>query len=218
MALQPIELISFNLCPFVQRSVITLKKKDIDFKVTYIDLDNKPDWFLDISPLGKVPVVRYGDEILFESAVINEFLDEITVEPLMPTEPLAKARDRGWIEFASQLISDQHLFSVANDDDTLQSQREALLSKLQRLEAKIPEVGYFNGDRFSLVDSALAPLFTRFNIIEHRFGENLLDNFPRLKELGKRYLSLDFVEKSVISDFESVYVDYLKAKNSRLAA
>ena len=67
-----IELISFDLCPFVQRSVITLLEKDIPFKRTNIDLANKPDWFLQISPLGKVPVLKIDGNILFESAVINE--------------------------------------------------------------------------------------------------------------------------------------------------
>ncbi len=79
---QPIELISFNLCPFVQRSVITLNKKGIDYKITYIDLADKPDWFLALSPLGKVPVLKHGDEVLFESAVINEYLDEITPQQI----------------------------------------------------------------------------------------------------------------------------------------
>lgn len=71
MSLPAIELISFKTCPFVQRSVITLKEKGIDFKTTYIDLAEKPAWFLAISPLGKVPVLKIGDEVLFESAVIN---------------------------------------------------------------------------------------------------------------------------------------------------
>ena len=112
---KPIELISFNLCPFVQRSVITLLKKGVDFKITYIDLADKPDWFLKISPLGKVPVLRYGDEVLFESAVINEFLDEITPGSLLPSLPLEKAKQRAWVEFSSGALVDQYLMSVAKN-------------------------------------------------------------------------------------------------------
>ena len=67
------QLISFVLCPYVQRSVITLKEKQVPFTITYIDLQNPPDWFLAISPMGKVPVLRMAqDQVLFESAVINE--------------------------------------------------------------------------------------------------------------------------------------------------
>ena len=92
-----LHLISFKTCPFVQRAVITLKHKTIDFDITYIDLADPPDWFLEISPLGKVPVLKVDDEILFESAVINEYLDEITGGELQPKEPLARAKNRAWI-------------------------------------------------------------------------------------------------------------------------
>jgi len=73
-----IELISFKTCPFVQRAAITLGYKKVEHEVTYIDLADPPDWFLDISPLAKVPILKVDGEILFESAVINEYLDDIT--------------------------------------------------------------------------------------------------------------------------------------------
>ena len=69
-------LISFDICPFVQRSVITLEEKGVKYNIKYIELENKPDWFLAISPFGKVPVLQVNDKVLFESAVINEYLDE----------------------------------------------------------------------------------------------------------------------------------------------
>ena len=218
MPFQPIELISFNLCPFVQRSVITLLKKGIDFKITYIDLANLPEWFLEISPLAKVPVVRYGDEVLFESAVINEFLDEITPESIMPNEPLDKAKDRAWIEYSSQLIVDQYLLSIADNSADFEKHRESLISKLQRLEETIGDNGFFNGDRFSLVDTALAPVFTRFDIMARLFGKDLVSSFPKLSALSQRLLDLEFVQKSVVDNFEEIYIKYLKTNNSFLAA
>jgi glutathione S-transferase len=217
MSLQPIELISFNLCPFVQRSVITLLKKDIDFKITYIDLADPPEWFLDISPLAKVPVVRYGDEVLFESAVINEFLDEITPESIMPTEPLNKAKDRAWIEYSSQLIVDQYLMSIADNSADFEKHCESLIGKLQRLEDTIDGKGFFNGDSFSLVDTALAPVFTRFDIFARLFNKDLVSSFPKLNALSQRLLDLEFVQKSVVDNFEEIYFKYLKNKNSFLA-
>ncbi len=78
------QLISFVLCPFVQRSVITLKEKQVPFDITYVDLQNLPDWFNAISPMGKVPVLRVDEKrVLFESAVINEYLDETNPPPLV---------------------------------------------------------------------------------------------------------------------------------------
>ena len=218
MSLQPIELISFNLCPFVQRSVITLLKKDIDFKITYIDLANPPEWFLEISPLAKVPVVRYGDDVLFESAVINEFLDEITPDSIMPIAALDKAKDRAWIEFSSQLIVDQYLMSVADNSADFEKHRESLITKLQRLEDIIKDNGFFNGGSFSLVDAALAPVLTRLEIFARLFNKDLVSSLPKLSALSQRMLDLEFVQKSVVDNFEEIYIDYLKTNRSFLVS
>ncbi|MDX1655109.1 MAG: glutathione S-transferase N-terminal domain-containing protein, partial [Candidatus Competibacteraceae bacterium] len=69
-----LQLVSFDLCPFVQRSVIALKEKGAQFEIAYIDLKDPPEWFKKLSPLGKVPLLRVGEEVLFESAAINEYL------------------------------------------------------------------------------------------------------------------------------------------------
>lgn len=213
-----IELISFNLCPFVQRSVITLLQKNIDFTITYIDLADKPDWFLAISPLGKVPVVRYNDEVLFESAIINEFLDEVTPQSLMPSDPLAKAKDRAWIEYSSQVLMDQYRLSIATNKEDLQERTTVLDAKLARLETVVANEGYFNSGDLSLVDTALAPLFTRFDAIEQLFNQHYLSSYPKLSALSKRLLALDSVKQSVIADFTSVYHEYSRQQGSALAA
>ena len=111
-----IELISFKTCPYVQRAVITLKHKQIDFDITYVDLDDPPDWFLELSPLKKVPVLKVDGEVLFESAVINEYLDEITGGELQPKDPLARAKNRAWIEFASNMIGNLYRMKMSKDE------------------------------------------------------------------------------------------------------
>src|SRR3989339_1381952 len=97
-------LISFELCPYVQRSVILLLEKQVDFDITYIDLAHKPDWFLALSPLGKVPVLEVEGRAIFESAVIAEYLDEVYPPSIHPKDPLDKAVNRAWIEFVSSLF------------------------------------------------------------------------------------------------------------------
>jgi len=82
--MRKLTLISHVLCPYVQRAVIALKEKGVDYERIDIDLANKPDWFLKISPLGKVPVLKVGDEVIFESAVIAEFLEDTVAPPLHP--------------------------------------------------------------------------------------------------------------------------------------
>ncbi len=214
MSQNTIELISFDLCPFVQRSVITLKKKKIDFNITYIDLADKPDWFLKISPLGKVPVLRYGDEVIFESAIINEFLDEITGDSLMPSEPLKKAKQRGWIEYTSQVLIDQYLVSTANNAADFEKHAANLKQKLARLEEEVSDQSFFINDTFSLIDSAIAPLFTRMDILAKQFNQQFLQGFPKLLALSKNLVEKEYVSGSVISNFEDVYVNYLKTNNA----
>ena len=102
-----LELVSFAICPYVQRAVITLKEKGVAFDITYIELDNPPAWFKEDSPLGKVPLLKVDGEVLFESAIITEYLDEVYPPTLHPGDPLLRAKHRGWIEFGSNLLVDQ---------------------------------------------------------------------------------------------------------------
>ena len=117
---QRLRLISHKLCPYVQRAAIIAAEKRIDFERVDIDLANKPDWFLAISPTGKVPVLEVTDadgeeDILFESAVIAEYLDEISGNPLLPNDPLRRARERAWVEYASATLGDVSRLYSATD-------------------------------------------------------------------------------------------------------
>ena len=113
-----LKLISHKLCPYVQRAVIALTEKGVPFERIDIDLDNKPDWFLKISPLGKTPVLVVGSTAIFESAVILEYLEETQPKPLHPADPLARAEHRGWIEFSSAVLGDIWGLEVATDEAT----------------------------------------------------------------------------------------------------
>ena len=79
--------------------MILLRAKDVEFDVTYINLREKPDWFLEISPHGKVPVLKVGDEVLFESNAIAEYLDEVFEPRLHPADPVKRAKNRAWTDF-----------------------------------------------------------------------------------------------------------------------
>ena len=98
-------LVSHPLCPYVQRAAIALREKDIPFTRRDIDLADKPAWFLKVSPLGKTPVLLVDGEAVFESAVICEYLEDVYLPRLHPEAALARARHRGWIEFASSTLN-----------------------------------------------------------------------------------------------------------------
>lgn len=212
-----IELISFEACPFVQRSVITLIEKGIDHEIKYIDLANKPDWFLEISPFGKVPVLKTDQGVLFESAVINEYLDETNPPSMHPTDPFEKAQNRAWIEFGSSLNMDAYHLSNAATEAEFEQKKTALKAKFQRLEAVIQDGPYFNGSNYSLIDSAYAPFFQRLQYVEDIFPLAVFSDFPKVKKYASALLERESTTQSVVPDLAAKYLKYLKEKNSYLA-
>ena len=209
-------LISFKLCPFVQRSVITLLYKHVDFDITYIDLAEPPQWFNEISPLGKVPVLKINDTVLFESAVINEYLDETTNGGLLPADPLQKALNRAWIEVGSEMILAQYRMLTANTEQGSRENRDALEKHLQRVEAAFGDGPYFNGSQLSLVDTAHAPIFMRLDIIERHHPLELFRNTPGVAAWAKTLLDLDAVRRSVVGDFETLFIEHFKSRDGWL--
>lgn len=209
-------LISFKLCPFVQRSVITLNTKKIDYDITYIDLQQKPDWFLAISPFGKVPVLQVGDTVLFESAVINEYLDEITPPALHPADPLQKAHHRAWIEFGSGLLLDQYGSMTAPDAASFAEKQAHFAANLTRVEAQLhPQGPYFAGDQLSLVDTAYAPLLMR-NALLARAGVTLVPLSERLQRWTDALLARPDVQQSVPEDFEKLFFESIHKSETHL--
>lgn len=200
-----LELVSFKLCPFVQRSVITLLEKGHDFQISYINLDAPPQWFKDISPLCKVPVLKVEGNVLFESAVINEYIDEITPPSLHPVDPLIKAKNRAWIEFGSELLMTQFRFITAQDKNSHQTNLKELQEKLQRLETVLSGGSFFNGEQFSLVDTAYAPLFMRLALLKQWTKIDFYDNLPKIQRWSDALLAKESVKNSVVRDFADLF-------------
>lgn len=110
-----IKLVSFKLCPFVQRAVIALEEKRVAYALEYIELDHPPDWFKLRSPFGKVPLMLIGEEVLLESAVTLGYLDEVYLPRLHPSDPLRRAQHKAWIEYGSELLRLQLALGTATD-------------------------------------------------------------------------------------------------------
>lgn len=212
-------LISFALCPFVQRAVIALKEKNVPFDVVYIDLQNKPQWFLEISPLGKVPVLKVerpgqSDAIVFESAVILEYLEETAPGPkLHPADPLERAQHRAWIEYGSAVLGDLYRVSTAKTAAELDAARNTISQKFARLEQTV--VGpFFGGAAFSYVDAVFAPAFRQLSAVETVTDTGLLDDFPKVADWSKTLLDRPSVQQAVPSDFVELYLDRLRGNDA----
>ncbi len=208
-----LELISFKICPFVQRSVITLRYKQAPYKITYIDLGNPPDWFQRISPFGKVPVLKVdGETTLFESAVINEFIDDVTPGQLAPQDPLTRALNRSWIEVGSVGLMDFFQSLMAESEAAYEEKRQGLVTTLGRLEEVLGEGPFFNGSDPALIDFALAPLFQRIELLNSRADYIDLNSWPKLADWSRALLAMPAVEESLVEDFDSLFFGFVKQK------
>ena len=212
-------LISAYTCPWVQRAVILMRAKNVEFEVTYIDLRDKPDWFLEISPHGKVPVLKVDDEILFESNAIAEYLDEMVEPKLHPADPIKRARNRAWTDFVPSFSSALSKIVYAKTREAMEEGLADAPTALSRLEqALASERGndgpYFNGDKLSLVDAAYAPFLRRFAIAEDALQTGLLKNFPLVQAWSDALMATDSVIDSAAPNFAEEFERGLKRRET----
>lgn len=210
-----LELISTKRCPFVQRSVITLNHKGIDHRMTFIDSDNPPQWFKDISPLGQVPVLRVdGETVIFESAVINEFLDDVTPGQLHPSDPLQRALNKSWIEFGGGCCSLTFDLMVAPDQQTYEDIVAELAARLGRVEQIFGDGPYFNGEKFALIDAAYAPIFIRLDVFRDLLGIRITDDLPKMHAWQERLLALPEVQKARVPELPDLFRQLITSRNA----
>jgi glutathione S-transferase len=212
------KLVSFKLCPFVQKAVIVLKLKKIDYNIEYIDLAAPPDWFLKISPFGKVPVLIMDEDVIFESSVIIEFLEEAFPNKLHPVDLIQRAKNRSWIEFSSPCLAASFNLSIAEEKQSFEETMNDLNNRFDQLEAILINEPYFNGKNFSLVDASYAPLFDRLHCMnELNPGLFLPDRHPKINRWKDRLLQERLVIDSTVSNFTKLYRQLLWTRHGYIS-
>jgi glutathione S-transferase len=208
-------LISHHLCPYVQRAAIALLEKDVPFERHNIDLANKPDWFLKISPLGKVPVLVIDDDlVLFESTVVAQYVDEITGGSLLASVPSKKYSQLAWLEFASQTIAGIGRLYNADTRSAVDSARTNLEDKLQRLEENLQDGPWFANEHFTLVDAAFAPAFRYFDVIENLTGFEFFASTPKVARWRIALSERPSVRNAVSEDYPERLLKFLADRDS----
>ena len=214
-------LVSFKTCPWVQRSAIVLREKNTPFEFRHIEPDNRPDWFLAISPHKKVPVLRIDDKVsLFESSAINEYLDETITPRLHPDDPVARAINRAWTDYVptfSEMVTGQ---AYADDEAAYKAAIAKIPVAFERLERALAAQGagpLFNGAKYSLVDAAYAPFLQRYVFLDRIRPLGVIEKFPRLKAwtdvLMRRTSTHSFPE----AEFEALYRLNVKRRKKYLS-
>ena len=210
-------LVSFKTCPWVQRSAIILREKNTDFEFRHIESDNRPDWFLAISPHKKVPVLRLDDRVtLFESNAINEYLDETIAPRLHPADPIERAINRAWTDyvptFASAVTGTAYADSEAEYND-IAARMPAVFERLEKALERQGSGPYFNGARYSLVDAAYAPFLQRYFYLDRVKPLGTIEKFPRLKAWAEALVARPSTHSFPEAEFEAMYRTNLQRRN-----
>lgn len=210
-------LVSFKTCPWVQRSAIVLREKNTPFELRHIEPDNRPDWFLAISPHKKVPVLRIDDSLsLFESNAINEYLDETIAPRLHPEDPIERAVNRAWTDYVPSFASAVTATAYADTEADYAAAAEKIPDAFGRLEKALEKQGsgpFFNGAKYSLVDAAYAPFLQRYHFLDRVRRLGHLEKFSRLKAWTEALLARPSTHTFPAAEFEAMYREGLRRRN-----
>jgi glutathione S-transferase len=210
-------LVSFKTCPWVQRAAIVLREKKVDFEFRHIEPDNRPDWFLAISPHKKVPVLRVDDAVsLFESNAIAEYLDE-TIQPrLHPADAVARAVNRAWTDYVPTFAEGVTGCAYADSEADYRKAVEKITVPFERLEQALAKQGSgpcFNGASYSLVDAAYAPFLQRYFFLDRIKPLGHIEKFPRLKAWATALMARPSTHSFPAAEFEAMYRANVKRRN-----
>jgi len=162
-------LYSGTTCPFTQRCRFVLFEKGMDFEIRDVDLFNKPEDISVMNPYGQVPILVERDLILYESNIINEYIDERFPHPqLMPADPVMRARARLFLfNFERELFIYVHQLErrdqLKDAGKQLDGARQQIRDRLTQLTPIFVKNKYMLGEDFSMLDVAIAPLLWRLD-------------------------------------------------------
>lgn len=214
-----IKLVSSGLSPFGHRVEMTLLEKKLAYEKVDIDLSNKPDWFKNDSPFGKIPIF-YDDgsnKALFESIAICEYIEEkYSQNPLQPQDAHTKALNRGWMEFSNNLIAVLFGMVFATDEKIMLSKKEELEVKILILQKYLTNKPFFNGDKLALIDIFFATTFIPIMLLETEYKIEIFSKYQEIRDYCGHLNGLESFSKIIPNNYEEIFKNLLIRKNSIL--
>ncbi len=180
-----------DVCPFAYRVRLALAEKGIEHEAVIIDLENIPPWYYDISPTAKVPLLQWGTDVIWESTVINEFIEDNWPEnPLLPQDPVARAQARIWIEYCNSNFQPNCCGLVFELDESKHEPiKTALNESLDFIEESFSKKSlqgdkgpYWLGETLSLVDLTFYPFFEHACVLSYYRGFELADKYQHIHQ------------------------------------
>eukprot|EP01064_Diplonema_japonicum_P033463 TRINITY_DN65_c2_g1_i12.p1 TRINITY_DN65_c2_g1~~TRINITY_DN65_c2_g1_i12.p1 ORF type:complete len:249 (+),score=97.05 TRINITY_DN65_c2_g1_i12:67-813(+) len=212
-----LKVISFKICPFVQRITALLEAKKTPYVVEYINLKEKPQWFLDISPNGQVPLlVTEKEEVLFESEAIAEYIEE-AYPALQPDLSLVqRAQNRAWGYLGSKNYMPQCGAQSSSDGETLRERTMKIATAFAKVEKVLGGAEFFNSDTVSTVDMTWLPLLHRTQIIKEKTGYDFAHGYPKVQNWRAALMKTGLCEKSISEDFMTPFANFYLSESTVL--
>ena len=214
----PITLYSMMICPFAQRTRIHLEELGLPYTLEDLDICRpRPAWFLALNPTGQVPVIVRGDDVVFDSSVVAEYLQEIAPAPLpFGASPAERARQRRFVQFVDgRFLPAMYLLLAARTAEERAQRIEAALDTFRWLEAFLtsPASGtpFVNG-AFGVPEIAIAPFLLRYEVVAYYQDFALPEDgsLDRVIRWRDAMLALPVVQKTAesVPDLIKLYEDY----------
>ena len=216
MSYPPLRLISHKLCPFVQRALIVMAERGIPHELKFVNMGEKPDWLLRISPAGEVPVLCVEGKPLFDSMAIIEYLNDISGGSLHPEDPYERARNRAWIELASSAQMTVGSLRAAKDEDVFEIHVATLRRRFASAEQELSDGPFFNGSQLALVDAAFAPIFRYLAVVDPDGKLGFFDGLDKLNRWRKALAKRPSVKQAVVEDYAERLLAFVASKDTVL--
>lgn len=205
-----IKIVSFKICPFVQRVTAALEAKQVPYEIEYISLSDKPEWFLEVSPNGQVPIlITESGTTLFESDAIIEYIEDEfgALEQGITNEQ--RALDRAWSYLGAKHYLPQCGTMGSKSEEAFTERSDKLIKAFKKAEDKLSgETQFFKADELSNVDIAWLPLLHRAAIVKEKVGYDFLCGLPKMQAWQKNLLDTGLAEKAVSEDFVALFSNF----------
>ena len=214
---EKLKLVTSKFSPYGHRVEMALLEKGLNYEKQDIDLSNKPEWFIKESPLGKAPILYVGNNILFESIVICEYLDELFPQnPLHSKDPIIKANHRSWMEYSSGMLASIFGMIFATDQESFDIKKAETMAKLAIFDKNIKFNPYFDGDKFLMIDICMASVFRPLYFIDNKFTLEIFDLYKSTATYVESLVTRGSLQKSIPDNYDEIFRSFLERKNSHL--
>ncbi len=212
-----LKLATSRFSPYGLRVEMALIEKDIPYEKIDVNLQERPAWFLKDAPLGKVPLLYVGKEILFESIAICEYLESaFPKNPLHSKDLTTKAQHRAWMEFSNAVIASSFNVMFAQNQQQFDAAKAHLMGKLEILDKYLKFNPYFEGEKFSLVDICFASAFKPLSFIDNKFTLEVFDSYKNVATYAEGVITRNSLSRALSDDYEEIFKAFLTRRNSHL--